>query len=126
MAILQCSIESYAVANEDGVMKRKKHLGELEQMVLMAVLQLKDGAYGTTVLQELSERGGRKVAPGALFATIDRLEGKGFVESRLGEPTPGRGGKRKRFLTVTSAGLAALRDARNAWVRMSEGLEEVF
>ena len=107
-------------------MKKKKHLGELEQMVLMAVLQLKDGAYGTSVLKELSERGGRKVSPGALFATMDRLEGKGLVASRLGDPTPGRGGKRKRFLTATPEGIAALRDARNAWVRMSEGLEEVL
>jgi len=107
-------------------MKKKKHLGELEQMVLMAVLQLKDGAYGTTVLNELGERGGRKVSPGALFATIDRLEGKGFVNSTLGDPTPGRGGKRKRFLAVTPAGIAALRDARSAWVRMSEGIEEVL
>lgn len=107
-------------------MKRKKHLGELEQMVLMAVLQLKDGAYGTTVLDELSQRGGRKVSPGALFATIDRLEGKGLVASELGEPTPGRGGKRRRFLTVTEAGLSALREARSAWERMSEGLDGVL
>ncbi len=107
-------------------MKKKKHLGELEQMVLMAVLQLKDGAYGTNVLKELSDRGGRKVTPGALFATMDRLEGKGLVASRLGDPTPGRGGKRKRFLTVTPEGIAALRDARSAWDRMSEGLGEVL
>jgi DNA-binding PadR family transcriptional regulator len=107
-------------------MKRMKHLGELEQMVLMAVLQLKDDAYGTSVIRELSERGRRNVSPGALFATIDRLEGKILVESTLGEPTPGRGGKRKRFLTVTAAGIAALRDARSAWSRMSEGLEEIL
>ena len=107
-------------------MKRKKHLGELEQMVLMAVLQLEDGAYGTSVLNELSDRGGRRVSPGALFGTMDRLEEKGFVTSRLGDPNPGRGGKRKRYLTVTPEGLAALRDARNAWFRMSEGLEEVL
>ncbi|UCG89256.1 MAG: PadR family transcriptional regulator [Gemmatimonadota bacterium] len=107
-------------------MKRKKHLGELEQMVLMAVLQLKDDAYGTSVMNELSDRGGRRVSPGALFGTMDRLEAKGFVVSRLGDPTPGRGGKRKRYLTVTQKGLAALRDARSAWVRMSEGLEEVL
>lgn len=107
-------------------MSRKRHLGELEQLVLMAVLQLKDSAYGTMVLKELSSRGGRKVSPGALFATLDRLEDKGFVTSRLGDPTPGRGGKRKRFLTVTQDGLDALRDARTAWVRMSEGLEGVL
>jgi DNA-binding PadR family transcriptional regulator len=107
-------------------MKRAKHLGELEQMVLMAVLQLEDNAYGTTILTELSDRGGRKVSPGALFATIDRLEGKGMVYSELGDPTPGRGGKRKRFLSVTPRGVAALQDAREAWTRMSEGLDEVL
>jgi len=109
-----------------GAMKRKKHLGELEQLVLMAALQLNDKAYGASIMQELKDRGGRKVAPGALFATVDRLEGKGLVKSRLGDPTPGRGGKRRRYLTVTPAGLAALRDARSAWARMAEGLERVL
>ena len=107
-------------------MKRNKHLGELEQMVLMAALRLKDNAYGASVIRELMDRGGRKVAPGALFATLDRLEGKGLLTSRLGDPTPGRGGKPKRYLTVTPQGIAALRDARGAWARMSEGLEEVL
>jgi len=107
-------------------MKKKKHLGELEQLVMMAVLQLKGDAYGTTILSAMSERAGRDISPGALFATIDRLEGKGLVASTLGDPTPGRGGKRKRFLTVTPDGLAALQDARAAWARMSEGIEEVL
>lgn len=103
-----------------------KHLGELEQLVLMAVLQLDDDAYGTNVLKELSERGYRTVSPGSLYATVDRLEGKGLVASRVGDPTPGRGGKPKRFLTVTPKGLAALRRARATWTRMAEGLEEVL
>lgn len=107
-------------------MKRNKHLGELEQLVLMAALRLDGDAYGASVLRELKDRSGRNVAPGALFATLDRLEDKGFVKSRLGDPTPGRGGKPKRFLTVTQRGIAALRNARAAWVRMAEGLEEVL
>jgi PadR family transcriptional regulator PadR len=107
-------------------MKRKKHLGELEQMVLMAVLQLKQDAYGTSVLNELRDRAGRRISPGALFGTMDRLEAKGFVTSRVGDPTPGRGGKRKRYLTVTRQGVTALREARTAWARMSEGLEQVL
>ncbi len=107
-------------------MKRSKHLGELEQMVLMAILQLKDDGYGTIVMRELRDRGGRHVSPGALYATLDRLEGKGFVSSRLGDPTPGRGGKRKRYLTVTPEGVDALREARGAWARLAEGLEEVL
>jgi len=107
-------------------MNRDKHLGELEQLVLMAALQLKDEAYGASVMRELRDRAGRKVAPGALFATLDRLEGKGLVKSKLGDPTPGRGGKRKRYLTVTQKGIASLRNARASWARMSEGLEEVL
>jgi PadR family transcriptional regulator PadR len=107
-------------------MKRKKHLGELEQLVLMAALQLQDKAYGAGIMRELENRGGRRVAPGALFATLDRLESKGLVKSRLGDPTPGRGGKRRRYLTVTRSGLSALRDARSAWARMAEGLERVL
>ncbi len=105
---------------------RSKHLGELEQMVLMAALRLGDDAYGASVMRQLKERGGRKVTPGALFATLDRLEQKGLVSSTLGDPTPGRGGKRKRLLTVTQRGIAALREARAAWARMAEGLEEVL
>lgn len=107
-------------------MGRGKHLGELEQMVLLAILQLEGVAYGTSILEELSERGSRRLTPGALFTTIDRLEEKGLVSSRLGDPTPKRGGRRKRLLAVTPDGLAALRDARGAWARMMEGLEGVL
>lgn len=108
------------------MMKRNKHLGELEQLVLMAALRLDGDAYGASVLRELQNRSGRKVAPGALFATLDRLEDKGLIRSTLGDPTPGRGGKPKRFVTVTKRGIAALKDARAAWARMAEGLEEVL
>lgn len=100
--------------------------GELEQLLLLAVLQLGDEAYGTAIMREMEERGGRSVSPGSLFAAVDRLEAKGLVTSRLGDANPGRGGKRKRFLTVTPEGLSALRDARDAWVRMAEGLGEAL
>ena len=60
------------------------YLGELEQMVLMAILQRGEDAYGLAVLRELQERGGRKVSPGVLYATLDRLEGKGVLASRFG------------------------------------------
>ena len=93
---------------------------------MMAILQLEEAAFGTAILRDLNDRGSRKVSPGALYATLDRLEGKGFVSSTFGDPTPGRGGKRKRFMTVTKQGMAALREARAAWMRMAEGLEGVF
>ncbi|UCG88673.1 MAG: helix-turn-helix transcriptional regulator [Gemmatimonadota bacterium] len=107
-------------------MKRTGYLGELEQMVLLAVLQLDGEAFGTKVLEELRERVGRTVSRGALYVTLDRLEEKGMLTSRLGDPTPRRGGKPKRYLTVTSTGLDALRRSRTAWMRLWEGLDSVL
>jgi DNA-binding PadR family transcriptional regulator len=107
-------------------MRKKKYLGELEQMVLMAILQLKDDAYGLNIVRELRDRGGRNVSPGALYATLDRLEGKGVVTSRFAEPAPGRGGKPRRYLTVTAAGVETLQKARLAWRRLAEGLDEIL
>jgi PadR family transcriptional regulator PadR len=101
-------------------------LGELEQMVLLAILQRSGDAYGLAILRELDERAERRVSPGAIYATLDRLEDKGAVSSRFADPTPGRGGKPKRFMTVTAEGLAALRAARTAWTRMAEGLDEIL
>jgi PadR family transcriptional regulator PadR len=102
------------------------YLGEFEQLVLLAVLQLDDDAYGLNILRELRDRAGRKASPGALYTTLDRLEGKGVVVSRFADPAPGRGGKPKRFMTVTEKGRSALRAARSTWAKMSEGLEEVL
>lgn len=102
------------------------YLGELEQMMLLAILQLDGGAYGLAIQRELEDRAGRSVSPGSLYATLDRLEGKGVVRSRFAEPEPGRGGKPKRFMSVTEEGREALQAARSAWQRMSEGLEGVL
>jgi DNA-binding PadR family transcriptional regulator len=106
--------------------KKLKNLGALEQLVLMAILRVGDQAYGTRVIRELDERADRKVSPGALYATLDRLEDKGLLRSRLGDATPGRGGRRKRLLEVTEPGFAALRKDRQAWLRMAEGLGPVL
>lgn len=107
-------------------MKKPAYLGELEQMVLLAVLQLGDDAYGTSVMRELSRRVERQVSRGAMYVTLDRLEEKGLLTSRLGTPTPRRGGRPKRYLTVTAAGVDALRRSRSAWMRLWEGLDSVF
>lgn len=107
-------------------MKRAGYLGELEQMILLAVLQLEDEAFGTRVLEELRERVGRTVSRGALYVTLDRLEEKGMLKSRLGDPTPQRGGKPKRYLSVTRSGLAGLKRSRAAWMRLWEGLDSVL
>ena len=94
--------------------------------MLMAILQLKEEAYGLNIQRELRERGDRQVTPGALYATLDRLEGKGVVKSRFGDPVPGRGGKPRRYLTVTPEGIEALQKARSAWHRLAEGLEGIM
>jgi len=104
-------------------MERPTYLGELEQTVLWAVLRLGGDGYGTTILDEINERVERRVTPGALYATLDRLETKGMLRSRLADPEVGRGGRRKRYLTVTPAGVDALERTRQEWMRMWEGLD---
>ena len=80
-------------------------LGEFEQLVMLTVLRLDDGAYTAAVRQELLERAGRDVSPGAVFTTLERLESRGLVASRYGEPTPERGGRRKRYYRLRAEGL---------------------
>lgn len=107
-------------------MTKGKNLGEFEQLVLLAILQLEDEAFGLNVKKEIEDRAGRSVSRGALYAVFDRLEGKGIVTSRFGDPVPGRGGKPRRYLTLTPEGIAALRKARRAWESLSEGLGEIL
>ena len=104
-------------------MAKETYLGELEQMVLWAVLRLDGDGYGTTVLEALSARVERRVTPGALYATLDRLEQKGMISSRLADAEPGRGGRRKRYLTVTGEGRSALERTRAEWMRIWDGVE---
>lgn len=103
-----------------------KPLGELEQSILLAVMRLGDGAYGLSIREELEQRAGRNLSHGAAYATLDRLVGKGYLESRLGDSTPSRGGKRKRYFSVTAAGVEALRVSREALISLWSGLEEIF
>jgi DNA-binding PadR family transcriptional regulator len=99
------------------------NLGEFEQLILLAVLRLGDGAYGVTIRAELAERGGRNVAPGALYTALERLEAKRVITSRMGDPTPQRGGRAKRYVTVTPVGKEALARAVQAYERLLEGLD---
>ena len=98
-------------------------LGDLEQLVMLAVLRVGEGAYGVTVQQALLRETGRDLTLGAVHKTLARLEDKGLLLSRTGEPTPVRGGRRRRHFEVTSAGRAALRQALDATRRMSRGLD---
>ena len=97
-------------------------LGEFEQIVLLAVLRVGDEAYGVTIRAEIETRIGRAPAPGALYVTLDRLEEKGFVTSRIGDPTPQRGGRAKRFFKVTAAGVEAVARAQRSYQKLLEGL----
>ena len=101
-------------------------LGEFEQVVLLAVLRLGDNAYGVTILREIQRQAARPVSRGAVYVTLDRLERKKLVASRLADPTPERGGRAKRYFRVQPAGIAALRDSRRALARLWEGLEPVL
>ena len=89
-------------------------LGEFEQLALLAILRLGDEAYGVTIREEILRCTNRDVAPGALYTCLGRMEDKGLVRSRTGEPTPERGGRAKRYLTVTNSGRAALVEAQRA------------
>ena len=96
-------------------------LGEFELLVLYAVLRLGDDAYGVTVRREIEGRTGREVSQGAVYTALERLQTRGLLGSTLGDPTPERGGKRKRFYRLEPAGAAALERSRNALQRMAAG-----
>jgi DNA-binding PadR family transcriptional regulator len=89
-------------------------LGKFELPVLAAVARLRGNAYGVTVMDEVSRREGRDVPYGAVHVTLDRLTEKGFLTSKMGEPTSERGGRRKRYYEITGKGEEAL---TGAWSR---------
>src|SRR5260370_19290073 len=95
-------------------MPKRRYLGEMELMVLLAVVRLADEAYGVPISKELLMLAGREVALGSIYAALDRLEQKGFVTSSLGDPTPEPGARAKRYFRVTPAGLRALMMTRTA------------
>ena len=104
-------------------MTKRDYLGEFEHVVLLAVLRLSTQAYGVTVRQEIEAQTGRDVSIGAVYATLDRLEAKGYVESHIGDPTPERGGRSKRFFRVTGKGAAAVHRTQRALKSMMKGLD---
>jgi DNA-binding PadR family transcriptional regulator len=107
-------------------MRRKGYLGEFEQLVLLAALRLKDTAFGPGIAVELEDRAGRRVSRGALYATLDRLEGKGFLTWSEDPGTAERSGQPMRRFRVTAEGLAALRASRLAVRSLEAGLEDLL
>jgi PadR family transcriptional regulator, regulatory protein PadR len=97
-------------------------VGEFEQLILFAVVRLGAGATAVTIRQEIESRTSRTVSSGALYTALDRLEARGFVQSRLGEPTAARGGKRKRHYAIEPAGARALTRSYDALQKMASGM----
>jgi DNA-binding PadR family transcriptional regulator len=104
-------------------MAKGDHIGEFEHIVLLAVLRLGEDAYGAAIRRDIESRTGRSLTVGALHRTLDRLEDKGFVSSRIGEPTPERGGRSKRYFRLRPIAMRSLRDSRDALAAMWDGLE---
>jgi len=99
---------------------------EFELVVLLATLGLRDEAYPVSIRDAIEKRTRRKVSSAAVFITLERLERKGFVISRYGDPTPVRGGRAKRFFRATPGGIAAAKDALHLMQSMTAGLDEVL
>jgi PadR family transcriptional regulator, regulatory protein PadR len=93
-------------------MPNRSYLGEFELMLLLTVFHLGEEAYGVPISRELELRRGRNVSVGSVYAALERLEAKGLVESTLGDPTPERGGKAKRYFQITKEGLRQVRETR--------------
>lgn len=108
------------------VSQAKESLGNFEEIVLLAVLRLRENAYGAKIRQTVAEATERDVSIGAVYATLDRLERKGFMTSWQGEATPERGGRAKRYFKVEGAGVQALNDTAAARNKLTAGAEFGF
>jgi PadR family transcriptional regulator PadR len=106
-------------------MAKREYLGNLELMVMLALLRLGDDAYGVPISREIEERIHREVALGSIYATLERLEAKGLVSSKLGESTPERGGRAKRYFRVTLHGLREIRETQRVLRELSLGLPQL-
>lgn len=105
-------------------MDRNAPLGEFEHLVLLAILRIDHGAYAPAILGEIEARTGRPASRGSIYVTLDRLEDKGLLRSEMEAGIPARGGHPRRQLHLTPAGIAALRESREALLRMWQGVEE--
>ncbi len=106
-------------------MQKGHYLGEMELMVLLAVVRLADEAYGVPISKELLILAKREISLGSIYAALDRLERKGFVSSSLGDPTPERGGRAKRYFRATATGVRALKTTRTALTNLWSGIPQL-
>lgn len=100
----------------------KHTIGDFEQLILLALVRLDADAYGASIRTEIEKRTGRTISAGALYTALDRMEKRGLVVSRLGDPTPERGGKRKRLYTLQPTGERALARVYESLRLMAGGL----
>ena len=100
----------------------QRSLGDFEQLLLFSILRLSDDAYGVMIRQEIEERAGRFVSAGAVYTGLERLEAKGLVSSRIGEATPGRGGRPRKYYRLERSGAEALRSSYEELQRMAAGM----
>jgi PadR family transcriptional regulator PadR len=105
-------------------MTDRSYLGEFELMILLTIIHLDDQAYGVPISRELERHRGRDVSVGSVYAALERLESKGLVTSTVGDPTPERGGKAKRFFRVTREGLRQVQATRRVLTRLWQALPD--
>jgi PadR family transcriptional regulator, regulatory protein PadR len=106
-------------------MYKRGYFGEFELMVMLALMRLGENAYGVPICREIEKYGAREVAVGSVYATLERLEEKGFVSSKLGEPTAERGGRAKKYFHVTSKGIKEVRSTQRILMNLWGGLPEL-
>jgi len=106
-------------------MRERFHLGNFELFVMLAVIRLGKEAYGVPISREIKERASRSVTFGSLYATLERLQEKGLISSELGEPTPERGGRAKKYFRVTAKGLREVRVTQRALLKLWQDLPQL-
>ena len=106
-------------------MAHRNYLGEFELMVMLALIRLGDKAYGVPISREIETRTGREVVLGSVYATLERLEEKGLVSSYLGDPTPERGGRARRYFRATKPGLERVHETRQALTSLWQSLPKL-
>ena len=113
------SVNFFGIIEE---MSRRQYLGEFELLVMLTIIRLGENAYGVPISQEIEEQTGRSVSYGTVYSTLERLQKKGFVASNLGDATPERGGRAKRYFRATSTGLRTVRDTKQSLIRLWRGV----
>jgi DNA-binding PadR family transcriptional regulator len=106
-------------------MAKREFLGGFELLVLLALIRIGDEAYGVPISEAIEESSGKEVAMGSVYITLERLQQKGFVSSRLGEPTAERGGRAKTYFRITAKGLREVRQARRTLMNLWQGVPQL-